>query len=560
MRGLKGFFKIFSSFKNRKSALNCGKRTKQVALSVLALFLTVSIVLAVPETLTTMETSLNPSTQVSTKAIDKALVNKTYGVMGIDSGYHIQQTSDGNYIMVGVTVQGAGSWDVWLIKTYKNGNVWWNHTHGGSGSDQGYWVEQAKDGGYIITGYTWSYGSPFPDVWLLKTDHAGEEVWNRTFGGVVDDYDYGKCVKQTVDEGYIIVGYTESYGAGNEDVWLIKTNKTGHHQWNQTYGGIYNDRGHCVLQTADGGYLITGYKDEFSGSLDPDVWLIKTDENGTILWDKTFGGSDYDVGYCVLQTSDDGYIIVGRSDSFGVGSVKVWLIKTDENGNEDWNQTYGETGWHEGLYIDQTYDGGYIITGKTRSNSGSFDVWVIKTDENGYEQWNKIYGGDYDDVGQCVQQTTDKEYIIVGYTKSYGSGNEDVWLIKPDGDPIIDHPNDINYVEGTTGNIISWNPSDENPSNYEVTREGIPVNSSSWDGGSITLNVDGLPIGNYTYKCTVYDVSSQNASDTVKVTVIEAEEVPDDDDDEFPWTTFSLALAVIGIAVLILFVKYKRKS
>ena len=545
MSDYRDFFKIFNCFKRRESTLNNGKKSKQIALSVLVLLLTVSIVLAVPETTTTTTTSLTPSTQVSTKAIGKALVNKTYGAIGDDSGYHIQQTSDGNYIMVGVTEQGAGSYDVWLIKTYKNGNVWWNHTHGGSSSDQGYWVEQTKDGGYIITGYTLSYGSPLPDVWLLKTNHAGEHMWNKTFGGVVDDYDIGQCVKQTADEGYIIVGYTESYGAGNEDVWLIKTDSSGNHQWNKTYGGIYNDLGHCVLQTADGGYLITGYKDEFSGSPDPDVWVIKTDENGTILWDKTFGGTDYDVGYCVLQTGDGGYIIVGRSDSFGVGSVKVWLIKTDENGNEDWNQTYGETGWHEGLYVDQTSDGGYIITGKTRSDSGSFDVWVIKTDENGYEQWNKIYGGtDYDDEGRCVQQTTDKEYIIVGYTKSYGTGDEDIWLIKPDGDPIIDHPNDITYVEGTTGNIITWNPSDENPSNYEVTREGIPVNSSSWDGGSITLNVDGLPIGNYTYKCTVYDESDQNASDTVIVRVIEQV-------SEFQWSMIFTIIAVIGIVTVI---------
>jgi len=352
---------------------------------------------------------------------------QTFGGTNQDFGTSGQQTSDGGYIITGRTYSfGNGVYDVYLIKTDGNGNELWTKTFGGIANDVGFSVQQTSDGGYIITGHTTSFGNGAEDVYLIKTDGNGNELWTKTFGGIL--IDEGVLVQQTNDGGYIITGHTTSFGNGLSDVYLIKTDVNGDSLWTKTFGSTTNDFGLSVQQTSDGGYIITGTFEFY------DVYLIKTDSNGNELWTKTFGGVDNDIGFSVQQTSDGGYIISGRTFSFGNGLSDVYIIKTDGNGNELWTKTFGGSGNDEGAKIQQTSDGGYILTGYTEAFQFAFqDVYLIKTDGNGDSLWTKKFGGTFNDVGVSVQQTSDGGYIIFGWSGSFGNGAEDVYLIKTDG-------------------------------------------------------------------------------------------------------------------------------
>ena len=260
----------------------------------------------------------------------------------------------------------------------------WEKTFGGGPmfGEIGNSVQQTNDGGYIITGWTFSFGNGNSDVYLIKTDVNGVEQWSQTFGGT--GWEEGRSVQQTTDGGYIICGDTESFGNGNGDVYLIKTNGNGVEQWSQTFGGTENDRGHSVQQTNDGGYIICGYSKSIGIGLHHDFYLIKIDGNGNQIWDQIFPQTNESVGFSVRQTNDGGYIFTGHTETYGVGDGDVYLIKTNGNGVEQWSQTFGGTGYDGGYSVQQTNDGGYIICGeKGDLVNGTEDVYLIKTDSQG---------------------------------------------------------------------------------------------------------------------------------------------------------------------------------
>jgi hypothetical protein len=257
----------------------------------------------------------------------------------------------------------------------------WTRTFGGVNHDYAYSVAQTADGGYIVTGITLSFGAGEMDAWLIKTDASGDTIWTRTYGGAYDDE--GWSVAQTAEGGYIIAGTTFSFDAGGGDVWLIKTDATGDTIWTRAYGGTDNDEGRSVAQTADGGYVITGCTASF-GAEGEDVWLIRTDASGDTLWTRTFGGYYSECGYSVAQTDDAGFVIVVATSSFGAGLYDAWLIKTNASGDTLWSRVYGGWDYDYGLSVAQTTDGGYVIGGDTESfGAGWYDFWLIKTDSLG---------------------------------------------------------------------------------------------------------------------------------------------------------------------------------
>ncbi|RJS74130.1 hypothetical protein CW714_02180, partial [Methanophagales archaeon] len=350
--------------------------------------------------------------------------NRTFGGSQDDMALSVQQTADGGYIFAGTTASyGAGYDDAWLVKTDPNGNELWNRTFGGISDDEARSVQQTSDGGYMLAGITWSYGLGSGDFWLVKTDSNGNEQWNRTFGGT--DHDYAFSIRQTADGGYIVAGWTGSYGAGDDDAWLVKTDSNGNEQWNRTFGGTDFDGAYSVQQTADGGYVFSGCTYSYDAAVWSSFWLVKTDSNGNEQWNKTFKGY---YAYSVQQTSDNGYILAGIIH--GLGTHDFWLLKTDSKGNEQWSKTFGGTESDVAGSVQQTTDGGYIIAGST-----SGDVWLVKTNYKGTKEWDKTFGGFEDDWGSCVRQIADGDYIIAGWTESYGAGSRDAWLIKVKGEP-----------------------------------------------------------------------------------------------------------------------------
>ena len=337
-----------------------------------------------------------------------------------DIGTCIQQTNDGGYICVG---HGDG-YKILLIKMDNMGNVQWNKYFEHCWPDYARYVLQTGDNGYIVLAETQI--NDFEHVWLIKTDENGNKEWERFLGFKQESSGY--CIQQTSDGGFIISGYTSPMNWLNcYDTWLLKVDALGYEEWNQTFERQWYNKAYSVKQTPDDGYIIVGGKaPTLEGNAD--IWLIKTDDAGNMQWDKTFGDeSTWNVGRCIQLTSDDGYIIAGEN----------LLIKTDADGSEEWSKPIGS------MCVQQTTDGGFIITGfkeywwkETFKNK---DLKLIKTDSQGNKEWTRIYGGEYRDAGNFVLQTTDEGYIVVGYTefpKNYPVQERDVWVIKTGKKPL----------------------------------------------------------------------------------------------------------------------------
>ena len=416
------------------------------------------------------------------------LWTKTFGGIEADYGESVKQTSDGGYIITGSTYSySVGSSDAYLIKTDVNGNEIWSQSFGGISSDYGCDVLQTSDGGYIVVGYTQSYGDGFCDVYLIKTDSNGNGLWQRALGG--DGADFGISIQQTSDGGYIITGHTNSYGVGWYDVYLLKTDANGNELWHRAFGQSDYDYGCYVQQTLDGGYIIVGFQEYFSGTGTSDVYLIKTDENGNETWSQTIGGDRFEKGYYGQQTSDGGYIITGVGNFIYGYQKDVILIKTDAEGNELWTRLLGGNTTDYGNCVKQTSDGGYIITGETLSyGAGNYDVYVIKTDENGNESWSQTFGGADSDKSCSVQQTSDGGFVIAGKTKNWGAGNNDVWLIKL--------------------------AADQTPVNLTLTPHNPPIQIPA-NGGAFGFDVNIENIGNLTVNCDIWsNITKPNGANT----------------------------------------------
>jgi hypothetical protein len=434
--------------------------------------------------------------------------SKTYGGTGSDKASMVQQTSDGGYIVAGNTDSfGAGKRDMWVLKLDVSGNIQWQRTYGGSEDDEASSVQQTADGGYIVAGYTSSFGTGKKDAWVLKLDKDGSVEWQKTYGGSEDDEAFS--IHQAADGGYIVAGYTSSSGAGKKDVWVLKLDKDGSVGWQKAYGGGSDDVAYSIQQTPDGGYILAGSTGSF-GKGNNDMWALKLDESGNVDWQKTYGGIGDDGAYSIQPTSDGGYIIGGWTSSYST-KVKPWILKLDSIGTIEQQFIFlGGMGEDRIYFIRETSDGGYILAGSTDSYGlGKKDAWIIKIQPDG-TILQSLFGGTGDDEAFYVEETLDRGFAVAGWSNSFGAGSYDAWVLKLDsklgisGCSIIG--NSFAYagstgISGVSTNVTSQDTgllpqiSQVNPVNTEVTPgsicmvEGpdISVDPTSVDFGSVVL-------------------------------------------------------------------------
>ncbi|MEN8224019.1 MAG: hypothetical protein ABFS05_01560 [Bacteroidota bacterium] len=421
------------------------------------------------------------------------LWTKTFGGVAYENGFCVRQTSDEGYIVVGYTQSyGSGSNDVYLIKTDADGNEQWSKTYGGTEEDRGYDVHQTSDDGYVVFGRTESFGAGLSDYYLIKTDADGNEQWSKTYGGT--DYDRGNKMLISSDGGYILVGRTVSYGAGVWDIYMIKTDANGNEEWSNTYGGSNSEYGNNVLQANDGGYIIVGETESYGVGYS-DIYLVKTDSGGNELWYKTFGDAEWDYGSSVQNTPEGGYIIAGYTWSFYAGQgYDAYLVKTDADGNELWTRQYDGSNSDYIYEVLVTPEGDYVVGGHSLSPyQFNYDFYLFKTDKDGNVMWTQQFGGDDDEYARSLQQTSDGGFIMTGRTDSYGAGDGDIWLVKivPDATGI---DND-SFNDSSENNILKQNhpnPFDHHTSiSYTVPHSAF-INLTVYDknGGVIKTLVN----------------------------------------------------------------------
>ena len=428
----------------------------------------------------------------------------TFGGSLYEYSREIEYTSDGGFINAGysASVDGNissthGGGDCWIVKHDASGSIQWERTYGGSGFDYASSIQQTLDGGFIIAGYSESTDGDVAamfgngDCWIIKIDVAGGIQWQKTYGGTA--IDNAQSIKQTIDGGYIVAAYSESsdgnvtgnHGAG--DCWIMKLDGAGALVWEKSLGGTNYDIGQDIIQTSDGGYVLTGGTHSNDGNAsgqngDGDCWLVKLSCSGNVLWQNSLGGTNYDFGQSVIQTVDGGFIIAGYSESndgdvsMPHGNGDCWVVKCDSAGSLQWQKALGSSENDYAFSIQQLMNGNYIMTGYSGANDGDvvgnkggLDCWIVNLDPFGGIEVQSSLGGSGVDIGYSLRELTPGNYTIAGYSESNdgdvsgNQGNGDCWLIKIH----------ISYLGITDDSIEEAVTVFPNPSSGIVTLSGI---------------------------------------------------------------------------------------
>lgn len=345
---------------------------------------------------------------------------------GPDSGeefFSIIETADQALLAAGRATLPTVGYGAWLVKTNLDGDTLWTRTYVESGWDAANEVIETSDQAYLFVG---SQQGELSKPWMVKTNLSGDTLWTRRYG----DNDEGglNAVVETSDGGYLMVGKTRPADSWFFDAWMVKTDVDGIMEWEQSYGAdSFNDEFNSIVETSDESYLVGGTGSS-SGAGYGDLWLVKTNFSGDTLWTKTFGGANWEYGYSAIETIGNQYIIAGETQlAFGSGNYDALIIKTDLDGNEIWSRTYGGTRNDGVRSVIETLGGNLLLGGRTVSyGMGSFDIWLFKIDQQGNQVWSQTYGGRDGDQGESMILSSDEAIVIAGsYTSRITSSGED---------------------------------------------------------------------------------------------------------------------------------------
>tara|TARA_Y100001970_G_scaffold247678_1_gene316593 strand:- start:1768 stop:3000 length:1233 start_codon:yes stop_codon:yes gene_type:complete len=364
--------------------------------------------------------------------------SRVFGENDAEMGYSIRSTKDNGFIIAGATssywstdslprISGAlhGVTDAIIAKVDSLGNTEWVKTYGGDFFESAFNAAENEQGGYFFTGYTNSIGKGLYDFWLVNLDEGGNVNWEKTYG--TPQANVGLYGNQTADGGYAIAGYSIPVDRNDKDFWLLKTNSNGDSLWSALYGDSLNQLVNNFQETSDGGFILAG--ETWGVTTNNDILIIKTNSEGEQEWSKKIIEERNDQAYAIKETNN-GYILIGSTTSLGAGNKDIWLIKLDVSGNVVWHKTYGGEALEYGFDVIPLNDG-YVFTGSTSSYGTEFyDIWIIKVDLEGGVIWESIYGGPMIDIGRSIINNGYDGFTILGQTSSYGSGEYDFWMIK----------------------------------------------------------------------------------------------------------------------------------
>ena len=483
---------------------------------------------------------------------------KNYGAENDDYPYSVIQLTNGDYLFAGATksatheidtLHGDLSWiDVWIVKTDQNGNIIWTQTYGGTADDYATQIIQTSDGGYAFCGasrssdyeVTGHHGSnSYFDYWVVKIDSLGHLLWEKSFGG--DGDDVANSIKQTYDGGYIVAGYSNSTNGdvvgnhgGSKDYWIIRLDGSGNLIWSKSLGGSQTDVANSIIQARDSSYVVTGYTFSNDGDVtgnhgSGDFWTVKLDTGGAVIWKKSYGGAKSDEAFSVIQSSDNGFVVGGFTNSTdgnitsNHGGSDYWLVKLNASGNLIWQKTYGGSDNDQAYSLIQIENGNFVLGGYSRSidgdvtgNHGEYDYWLMETDGTGQLVWQKSFGGNGVDEARCLIRTADFCFMIVGATESTTSGDVGVNLSDTALSVFFDYWAVKTNCQGINPFITANGPVHFCPGNSVILDAGV-FPTYNWSNGSTNETITVTTSGNYIVTVTNGNGCSGTASQSVIV-------------------------------------------